>query len=108
MPLNKLGAHFAYNYYYYLFCIILIVVVFVVVIVVVVVQSTGDVFRVVKYDLSHALVGTRRTVPLLVERHSVGPGMFLVREGGREGGREGSGMSREVLSVLQHPPELSL
>ena len=73
-----------------MFCIILIVVVFVVIIVViivVVVQSTGDVFRVVKYDLSHALVGTRRTVPLLVERHSVGPGMFLVREGGREGGQ---------------------
>ena len=89
MTLNKLGARFAYNYYYYLFCIILIVVVFVVVVVVivVVVQSTGDVFRVVKYDLSHALVGTRRTVPLLVERHSVGPGMFLVREGGREGGQ---------------------
>ena len=76
----------------------------VIVVIIVVVQSTGDLFRVVKYDLSHALVGTRRTVPLLVERHSVGPGMFLVREGGREG----SGMSREVLSVLQHPPELSL
>ena len=46
-------------------------------------------FRVVKYDLSHSLIGTKRNTPLLVERHSAGPGMFLVRgEGGREGGRE--------------------
>ena len=53
-------------------------------------------FRVVKYDLSHSLIGTKRNTPLLVERHSAGPGMFLVRgEGGREGGRRG-GREEEV------------
>ena len=32
----------------------------------------------VKYDLGHSLSGTKRTTPLLVERHRAWPGMFLV------------------------------
>ncbi|CAI8027827.1 hypothetical protein GBAR_LOCUS15844 [Geodia barretti] len=44
-------------------------------------QSMGDQFRVPKYDLSHSLSGTNRTTPLLVERHGVWPGMFLMYVG---------------------------
>ena len=41
-------------------------------------QSSEDEYRVLKYDLGHSLSGTKRTTPLLVERHAAWPGMFLV------------------------------
>ena len=41
-------------------------------------QSSGDVYRLLKYDTCQALKGLRATKPLLIERHNVTPGMFLV------------------------------
>jgi hypothetical protein len=45
-------------------------------------QSSEDEYRVLKYDLGHSLSGTKRTTPLLVERHAAWPGMFLMYVGG--------------------------
>lgn len=42
-------------------------------------QSSGDSFRLLKYDLSHATHGlSPAPSPLLTHRHNAAPGMFLV------------------------------
>lgn len=43
-------------------------------------QCSGDPFRLLKYDICGAIKDLRSTKPLLVERHNVTPGMFLVRK----------------------------
>lgn len=46
-------------------------------------QCSGDTFRLVKYDLCRALRDLNQTTPLLVRRHNVTPGMFLMYMGGQ-------------------------
>ena len=43
------------------------------------VQSRNDPFRIVHYDVTTAAEYTMHTQPLLMKRHNVVPGMFLVR-----------------------------
>ena len=42
------------------------------------VQSRMDMFRIFKYDINSAAEMSNRTQPLLMTRHNVVPGMFLV------------------------------
>ena len=42
------------------------------------VQSRTDIFRVFKYDINSAAEMSNHTQPLLMTRHNVVPGMFLV------------------------------
>ena len=44
------------------------------------VQSRSDMFRVFKYDINTAAEMSDHTQPLLLTRHNVVPGMFLVRQ----------------------------
>lgn len=46
-------------------------------------QSVNDMFRIMKYDISHASDNLNINVPLLVERHHVIDGMFLMYMGNR-------------------------
>lgn len=42
------------------------------------VQSRTDMFRILQYDINSASEGSDHTQPLLLTRHNVVPGMFLV------------------------------
>ncbi|XP_005107667.1 uncharacterized protein LOC101861687 isoform X2 [Aplysia californica] len=46
-------------------------------------QCRSDMFRILKYDINTAMEGSDHTQPLLLTRHNVVPGMFLIYADGR-------------------------